>query len=293
MAKSKMKTRPGRDAATKSAPRRDAAGKAAPRKDAGGKRPPRKGGALESVKTLVYALAIALFIRTFFIQAFRIPSGSMEDTLLIGDFLLVDKITYGAKVPFTNWRLPGLREPRRGDIIVFKEWNSNTDYIKRCVAVPGDVVDVKNNVVRIDGVPLEEPYKALKPVNPPTPYPPHEIRGGQIFMMGDNRNNSKDSRFHGPLPVNRVVGRALFVYWSTDPSRAPRWVRNMSETWLKGFLQLFLGRPRIGRIGTWLAKDYTDVYAGRAASAPGSAQAATHGAGASDTTGGETATATP
>ena len=78
---------------------------------------PKKSGFVDTTKTAVYALAIALFIRTFFVQAFRIPSGSMEDTLLVGDFLLVDKLTYGAKVPFTEWRLPGFRDPRRGDII--------------------------------------------------------------------------------------------------------------------------------------------------------------------------------
>jgi len=266
-------------------PSRSEAGEPEARKRGTGKRAPRKGGAMESFKTIVYALAIALFIRTFFIQAFRIPSGSMEDTLLVGDFLLVEKISYGAKIPFTEWRLPGLRHPDRGDIIVFKEWNSNTDYIKRCIAVPGDVIQVENNVVRIDGVALDEPYKTLKPVHAPTPYSPHAIPDDEIFMMGDNRNNSQDSRVHGPLPANRVVGRAMFIYWSTDPDRAPRWVRDMrGEGWLKGILQLFLGRPRLGRIGTWLAKDYSGVYAG----IPDRDTAAARTAAA-----GETAAATP
>jgi signal peptidase I len=236
---------------------------------------PKKGGFAETLKTIVYALAIALFIRTFFVQAFRIPSESMRDTLLIGDFLLVDKITYGAKVPFTDWRLPGFREPRRGDIIVFKEWNANRDYIKRCVATAGETIEVRDNDVRIDGESIQEPYKKTRPGRA-IDYPARKVPQGTIFMMGDNRNNSQDSRArnHGPLPMDRVVGRALVLYWSTDPSAAPGWVRRMSESWLKGLLQLVLGRPRITRIGKWLAKDYSEVYAQSSGGSFGAAEAA-------------------
>jgi signal peptidase I len=227
-----------------------------------GKAAPRRSRNQETLKTAVFALLIALFIRTFFVQAFRIPSGSMEDTLLIGDFLLVDKITYGAKIPFTSWRFPGFREARRGDIIVFKDPTKNRDYIKRCVAVGGETIEVKKNDVFIDGKAIPEPYKALKYVPGPTRenYPPRRIEDGRLFMMGDNRNNSQDSRYWNALDSRRVVGRAFVLYWSTDPERAPRWVRNMSESWVKGFLQLFLGRPRISRFGKWIATDYSDLY---------------------------------
>jgi signal peptidase I len=250
----------------------------------------KKGGdsALETFKTFGVAILIALFIRTFFFQAFRIPSGSMEDSLLIGDFLLVDKLAYGAKVPGTDWRLPGWREPRRGDIIVFKDPQTDRDFIKRCIATEGEGIHLEDNVVFIDGKPLEEPYKSIKPMsghdvgNFPFAdaersrqlrYPPHRLRPGgirngdyvvaedSIFMMGDNRNNSMDSRYWGELPVNRVVGRAFVLYWSTDPDRAPGWVKRMDETWVKGFFSLFLGRPRFGRVGTWLAHDWSDTYA--------------------------------
>jgi signal peptidase I len=225
---------------------------------------PSKGGFLESTKTVVYALAVALVIRTFFFQAFRIPSGSMEDTLLVGDFLLVDKLTYGAMIPFTDKRLPGFRQPRKGDIIVFKEWNANRDYIKRCVAVGGDTLEVRENGVVIDGTPLTEPYRSEK--EPPRMarvvrnYGPVTVPEGTIFMMGDNRNNSADSRerHHGPLDLDRVVGRAFVIYWSSEP---PRWLREMPDSWLSGLLQLFVGKPRITRIGNWLAKDYTETYA--------------------------------
>jgi len=225
--------------------------------------PPRKAGSHETLKTAVYALLIALVIRTFLIQAFRIPSGSMEDTLLIGDFLLVDKITYGANIPGTRWRLPGFRNPRRGDILVFKDPRTNRDFIKRCVATGGETIEVKSNDVYIDGQPIPEPYKVLKPVRGPVreDYGPRQLPDATLFMMGDNRNNSQDSRYWNELDPARVVGRAFILYWSTDPERSPGWVRNMGESWVKGFLQLFLGMPRLRRVGKWLATDYGEVYA--------------------------------
>lgn len=245
----------------------------------------------ENVRTLVYALAIALFIRTFLVQAFRIPSGSMEETLLIGDFLLVDKVTFGANVPGTDWRLPGFRKPHRGDILVFKDPVTNRDFIKRCIGQGGETLKVVNNEVHIDGQPLTEPYKHVGPgsldlANFPyrtaarqelerwvaadrmrrgialdSPMPDgYRIPDDRIFMMGDNRNNSSDSRAWGSLEQSRVVGRAFVLYWSSDPDHAPRWVRNLPENWVKGFFQLFLGKPRLRRLGTWLAHDYSDIY---------------------------------
>jgi signal peptidase I len=255
----------------------------------------KHGGFGETLKTAVIALLIALLIRTFLVQAFRIPSGSMEDTLLVGDFLLVDKITYGARVPGTDFRLPGLREPRRGDILVFKDPRTNRDYIKRCIAVGGENILIREDEVYIDGQPLEEPYKVLKPYPGPSRrnFGPLEVPDKSLFMMGDNRNNSQDSRYWNALDPDRVVGRAFVLYWSTDPARAPAFVRDMSEDWVKGLLQLVLGRPRVRRVGTWLAHDWTDVYArgmaatkeipglpGEAAAAPASGDTTSDPAGA-------------
>jgi signal peptidase I len=222
----------------------------------------RRDKGVETVKTVVFALLIALIIRTFLVQAFRIPSGSMEDTLLIGDFLLVDKITYGAKIPLTPWRLPGFRKPKRGDILVFKDPRTNRDYIKRCIALPGETFELRDNEVYIDGRALPEPYKVLKPVPGPTrkDYSARRIGEDKLFMMGDNRNNSQDSRYWNELDFERVVGRAFVLYWSSDPEKAPRFVQSMSESWVKGFLQLFFGRPRLTRFGKWLATDYTRTY---------------------------------
>jgi signal peptidase I len=230
----------------------------------------------ETLKTLAIALAIALLIRTFLVQAFRIPSGSMEDTLLVGDFLLVDKVTFGAKIPFTDTRLPGLRKPRRGDILVFKDPRTDRDYIKRCVAVGGETLLIRNDQLFIDGKPLEEPYKVLKHYPGPSKHDfgPQKIVDSRLFMMGDNRNNSQDSRYWDALKPDRVVGRAFVLYWSVDPMRAPRFVQEMSETWVKGLLQLVLGQPRIRRVGTWLAHDWRPVYA-KGIGLPSAAAAAT------------------
>ena len=264
---------------------------------------PPKGGFGETLKTAVVALAIALFIRTFIVQAFRIPSGSMEDTLLVGDFLLVDKITYGARVPFTDIRLPGLRDPRRGDILVFKAPTTGQDFIKRCIGTGGEAVLVKDDVVYIDGAALTEPYKALKNypfggddrgarfgVHTPLHIPDHAL-----FMMGDNRHNSQDSRYWNALDPRRVVGHAFVIYWSTDPSRAPAFVQSMPQNWVRGLLELVLGRPRITRVGRWIAKDYRDTYAhgveqARAAADSASAAAAGGPAPATPGTSGDGAT---
>jgi signal peptidase I len=258
----------------------------------------KRSGFRENVQTIGVAIIIALLIRAFLVQAFRIPSGSMEDSLLIGDYLLVDKITYGAKIPGTNWRLPGFREPARGDIIVFKDPHTNRDFIKRCIAVGGETIEVADNEVRIDGHPLEEPYKCLKPPVSPgilTDFGPYRVGPDSLFMMGDNRNHSEDSRYWGVHPSqryrvrpgggrtgmalarDRVVGRAFILYWSSDTETGPKWLQSLSsESALRGFLEMFLCRPRLRRLGTWLAKDYSDVYEA------GVAEAAAPGAGAPD-----------
>lgn len=174
----------------------------------------------ESAEVLGTALLLALVIRAFVVQAFRIPSSSMEDTLLVGDFLLVDKFSYGAKIPFTATRLPGLRDPHRGDIIVFRAPHVNKDFIKRCVAVGGDEVELRNNVLYVNGAPAAEPYVKLEGRVPRVAdFPPRRVPDGKLFMLGDNRNNSQDSRFWGYLDMDRVKGKAFLLYWSWDGSR--------------------------------------------------------------------------
>jgi signal peptidase I len=188
----------------------------------------------EYVEAALWALVLTLFLRAFVIQAFRIPSASMQDTLLIGDFLFVNKFEYGPKIPFTHFRLPGLRAPRRGDVIVFQFPQDPTkDFIKRCIATGGETLEVRNKQVYVDGKPLHEPYAIhTDPSVRPAGYDyrdnfgPVTVTKGQMFMMGDNRDNSNDSRYWGQLEMDLVKGRAMFIYWSWDGERNwPRWNR--------------------------------------------------------------------
>jgi len=188
----------------------------------------------EYVEAALWALVLTLFLRAFVIQAFRIPSASMQDTLLIGDFLFVNKFEYGPRIPFTHIRLPGLRAPRRGDVIVFQFPQDPTkDFIKRCVATGGETLEVRNKQVYVDGKPLRESYAIHSdPSVRPAGYDyrdyfgPVTVAKGQMFMMGDNRDNSNDSRYWGQLEMDLVKGRAMFIYWSWDGERNwPRWNR--------------------------------------------------------------------
>jgi signal peptidase I len=191
----------------------------------------------EYVEAALWALMITLFLRAFVIQAFRIPSESMKDTLLVGDFLFVNKFEYGPKIPFTHMRLPGLRQPRRGDVIVFQfPQDPSKDFIKRCVATGGETLEIRNKQVSVGGATLKEPYAihsdpTVKPAGYEyrDNYGPYTVPPGELFMMGDNRDNSNDSRYWGSLDMDLVKGRAMFIYWSWDGERNwPRWNRILS-----------------------------------------------------------------
>ena len=197
----------------------------------------KKSVVREYVEAALWALVLTLFLRAFVIQAFRIPSASMEETLLIGDFLFVNKFEYGPKIPFTNIRLPGLRAPKRGDVIVFQfPQDPSKDFIKRCVATGGQTLEVRDKQVFVDGRRMVEPYAIHSDPNVrPAGYDyrdnfgPVTVGDHQLFMMGDNRDNSNDSRYWGALPMNLVKGHALFLYWSWDGDRNwPRWNRIFS-----------------------------------------------------------------
>lgn len=179
-------------------------------------RTPRKKSIVREYAEIIgMAVVLAFFVRTFFIQAFKIPSESMEDTLLVGDFLFANKLIYGPKFPFTDARLPGTRDPKPGDIIIFKfPGDKKTDYIKRCVAVEGQTVELRGTTLYVDGLPREEDYaKYTHGSN----FGPYVVPKDHIFMMGDNRDNSADSRVWGPLPKNLILGKAMFIYFSWSP----------------------------------------------------------------------------
>jgi len=188
----------------------------------------------EYVEAAVWALALTMFLRAFVIQAFRIPSESMRDTLLVGDFLFVNKFEFGPKIPFTHIRLPGLRAPRHGDVIVFQyPQDPNKDFIKRCIATGNQTLEVRNKQVLLDGHAIREPYAIhTDPNTRPAGYDdrdffgPVTVKPNELFMMGDNRDNSNDSRYWGTLDMDLVKGRAMFLYWSWDGERNwPRWNR--------------------------------------------------------------------
>ena len=177
----------------------------------------------EWIEPIVIAFLLATVIRSFFIQPFKIPSGSMEDTLLVGDQLMAARIPYGIKIPFTNTFVTRFRDPRPGEVIVFKyPHDMSKDYIKRCIAVAGQTVEVRDKQVFVDGVSISLPRhgKTIDSVIVPQTYGPRDNFGpvtvpeNSMFMMGDNRDNSNDSRFWGFVPYDNIKGRAFIIWWS-------------------------------------------------------------------------------
>jgi signal peptidase I len=181
----------------------------------------------EWLKSIVIALVLALLTRATVVQAFRIPTSSMEDTLLVGDFLLVNKFLYGSRIPFTDYRLPKVRLPKRGDVIVFKHPTEGKDFIKRCVGLPGDTIELKNDVLFVNGSPQKEPFKVLRGFGGQiSNFGPVVVPEGHIFMMGDNRHNSYDSRAWGALDMQYIKGKAMVMYFSWNKqTHLPRWGR--------------------------------------------------------------------
>jgi len=197
--------------------------------------PYKKSTAREYLESVVVAVILALFIRTFAVQAFKIPTGSMETNLLIGDHLLVNKLVYSPSFGPLEQAFLTKKDVSRGHVVVFKYPDDPTrDFIKRVIGLPGETVEIRNKQVFIDGKPLDEPYvhflqPPLKPGDPEyglrtesgvgENWGPQVVPEGQLFVMGDNRDNSRDSRFWGFLPRDQVKGRALLVYWSYEASR--------------------------------------------------------------------------
>jgi signal peptidase I len=176
----------------------------------------------ENVEAILLAIVLALFIRTFVVQAFKIPSGSMKQTLLIGDHILVSKFIYGIKIPFTQTTLIPIRDPQRADIVVFKfPEDPSKDFIKRVVGVAGDVVEIKDKQVFINGKKENHPYGVYTDpytipvgIQPRDNYGPIKVPPNSLFVMGDNRDHSYDSRFWGFVDLAAVKGKAFIIYWS-------------------------------------------------------------------------------
>ena len=195
---------------------------------------------IELVKQILVAVIIYLFISTTTIKATQIYSGSMENTLLVGDLLFINKFIYGIKIPYTDIRLPSLKNPKMGDIVVFKyPKDESVNYVKRCVAVEGQTVEIRDKVLYVDGKPFSN-TEGIKFTRPSLPssyiesdifpggngnrdnYGPVTIPKGYLFMMGDNRDNSFDSRYWGFMPKKNIVGKPIIIYWSWN-KEIPYW----------------------------------------------------------------------
>lgn len=196
----------------------------------------------EYAEAIITALLLALFIRAYIVQAFKIPSGSMIPTLLIGDHILVNKFIYGTKIPFSDKHILKFRNPAKGDIIVFKyPEDPEKDFIKRVMAVGGDQIESKNKVIFVNGKKVVEPYVqhvygfiypscANLMAGKDNPchrdnFGPIVVPKNKVFVMGDNRDQSYDSRYWRFVDLKAIKGKALIIYWSWDPDDSLRFNR--------------------------------------------------------------------
>ncbi|OPX98100.1 MAG: Signal peptidase I P [Syntrophorhabdus sp. PtaB.Bin006] len=192
----------------------------------------------EYFESLIIAAIIAFFVRSFFIQAFKIPSGSMEPTLLIGDHLLVNRLSYVVKVPFSDIVLLNLGSPTRGDVIVFRyPMDRSKDFIKRVIATEGETVEIRNKIIYVNGKKIDDPWGVYldeeivpKFFSPKDNLGPIKVPKDCVFAMGDNRDRSLDSRFWGFVRRDDLVGKALVLYFSwngraDNPVNYVRWER--------------------------------------------------------------------
>ena len=223
----------------------------APR-EAGPLREFKKSTVREYFEAMVTAVILALFIRTFIVQAFKIPTGSMENNLLIGDHLLVNKFIFGPTVSRLERALLPVGTIKRGDVLVFKyPVQPDRDFVKRVIGLPGETLEVRDKKVYINGKALDEPYvHYLEPSSSPSElrevtssdvrerYGPVTVPPNQYFMMGDNRDNSQDSRYWGFLPRENIKGKALVIYWSYQAEREDYQDESAGAT-VKGLVSVF------------------------------------------------------
>ena len=201
-----------------------------------------KSSIRENIEAVLVAVLLALLIRTFAVQAFKIPSGSMKQTLLIGDHILVNKFIYGVKVPFSKTTIIPFKKPKHGDIVVFKfPMDPEKDFIKRVVGVAGDKVEIRNKQVFVNNIKADSSFAQFTDsfIVPGCPFGskkdapcrkdnfgPIKVPENKLFVMGDNRDQSFDSRFWGFVDLKAVSGEAFIIYWSWDSNNfGVRWKR--------------------------------------------------------------------
>jgi signal peptidase I len=195
---------------------------------------PKKAALRENIEAILVAIVIALFIRTFVVQAFKIPSGSMKQTLQIGDHILVNKFIYGIKIPYLRKTIVPLKKPRRGDIVVFKyPVDPDKDFIKRVVGIPGDEIEIRDKQLFVNKQRVNHDYGIYTDSNilsakvrPRDNFGPITVPDRSLFVMGDNRDESFDSRFWGFVDYKALNGKAFIIYWSWDKENfGVRWGR--------------------------------------------------------------------
>ena len=211
--------------------------------------PFKKSIVREYFETIVVAVILALFMRTFVVQAFKIPTGSMEPNLLIGDHLLVNKFVFAPTLSGAERAVLPSADIRRGDIVVFKyPEDPERDFIKRVIGLPGESIELRDRRILVNGRAIEEPYAHYLPRpqgftggdaasdDVRVRYGPVVVPAGSVFVMGDNRDNSQDSRYWGFLPKDNIKGKALMIYWSFDSSEGglnlftqTRWARLLQQ----------------------------------------------------------------
>ena len=218
--------------------------------------PQASSTARKIAKKFLRALILVILIRSFIGEASLVPTGSMENTILVGDHLFWDKALYGPEVPLLHWRLPALKHVHRGDVIAFRfPLDQEQIYLKRAVAVGGDKVEIRNGTLLVNGVAVRERYAVHQGPFRNDPrfeqMQPRTVPAGQLFVLGDNRENSSDSRDWGYVPERNVIGEPLFVVWSYNaPSSA--WLDERTSDQLAFYGSIFthfLTRTRWSRIG--------------------------------------------
>jgi signal peptidase I len=210
-----------------------------------------------SRRRLIVLAAVILGVRIFVGEASVVPTASMEGTILVGDHLFMDKLLYGPEIPLVNWRLPMLKTIHRGDIVVFHyPRNPEETFLKRVTATGGDRLEIRDSVLYVNSVPVKEPYAVHHaPVHDPQEsWGPTVVPEGELFVMGDNRDNSSDSRDWGFVPIKNVIGAPLFVYWSYDAPTA-RWLDENPSHKISFYASIagnFISRTRWNRTGMLL-----------------------------------------
>ena len=178
----------------------------------------------EYLEPIVVAILIALFIRTFIVQAFKIPSSSMEPTLQVGDHILVNKFIFGIKIPFTDMKLMEFKKPQRGDVIVFiYPKDRSKDFIKRVIGTEGEKIEIIRKKIYVDDKLIDDPWgyydeksELMRYLQPIEKFGPVIVPKDSLFVLGDNRDNSQDSRFWGFVNIHAVRGKAFIIYFSWD-----------------------------------------------------------------------------